>query len=183
MLDDRTYNLRTGLVAASFGTMLWHMLLSQGLCFAVGLGLIVNTTVGIVPQWFQRKRSFANSLAASGTGFGGLVYSLAANQVIQGLGLSWSFRILAVASFFVNAVCCVLLRDRNEALGTVLVAFHVRIFKRVNYLLLLAWGVFSIIGYVILVYSLPDYAQAVGFSASRGSVIGAMFNCTSSFLL
>ncbi|OHW96085.1 major facilitator superfamily transporter [Colletotrichum incanum] len=164
------------LIGASFTTQIWHLLLSQGIGFGVGMGFTFNSTVGVVPQWFVIRRSFANSIATAGSGLGGLIYSLGANAMIRNIGLPWAFRILAILSFVVNGACCLMIKDRNKALGSVHIAFHKDIFKRVEFWLFVSWGFFGLFGYVISVFSLADYAQTVGFSASQGSIVSAMFN-------
>jgi len=55
-------------------------------------------------------------------------------------------------------------------------AFDFRLFKRPEFLLLLGWGFFSMLGYIVLLFSLPNYARSVGLSAQQGSVVGAMLN-------
>ncbi|TQN69968.1 putative transporter MCH2, partial [Colletotrichum shisoi] len=164
------------LIGASFTTQIWHLLLSQGIGFGVGMGFTFNSTVGVVPQWFVTRRSFANSIATAGSGLGGLIYSLGTNAMIRNIGLPWAFRILAILSFVVNGACCLMMKDRNKALGSVHVAFHKDIFKRIEFWLFVSWGFFGLFGYVISVFSLADYAHTVGFNASQGSILSAMFN-------
>lgn len=164
-------------IGASFSTHLWHLLLSQGVCFGIGLGFCFTATVGVVPQWFIRQRSFANAVATSGSGLGGLTYSLATNAMITRLGLPWAFRVLAILAFVVNGACSLTLRDRNKAVGAVHVPFHKDLFRRFEFWLFVGWGFFGLLSYVIVVFSLTDYAQSVGFTASQGSLAAAMFNC------
>jgi MFS family permease len=164
-------------VGASFTSQIWHLLLSQGVCFGIGMGFCFTTTAGIVPQWFDKRRSFANAVSTAGSGFGGLVYSLATNAMISNLGLAWAFRILAIISFVVNWFCSIIVRDRNKAVGAVHVAFHKGLLKRTEYWLYVAWGFFGMFGYTITVFSLADYCQQVGFTAQQGSIVSAMFNC------
>jgi len=76
----------------------------------------------------------------------------------------------------VNFVCAVLLRDRNEAVGAILAAFDVRLFKRVEFWALLGFGFFSMLGYVVLLFSIPNYANQIGLSAKQASVVGALLN-------
>ncbi|CAK7203305.1 hypothetical protein SEUCBS139899_006036 [Sporothrix eucalyptigena] len=163
-------------IGASFTHKIWHLLLSQGVAFGTGMGFIFVASVGIVPQWFTKRRSFANALGTSGSGFGGLTYSLATNAMIRNISLAWAFRILAIVSFAVNMFCVVIVRDRNKHVGSVHVAFRVSLLRRVEYVLLVTWAFFSILGYIIVIFSLPDYAEAVGNTASQGSIIAAMFN-------
>ena len=41
---------------------------------------------------------------------------------------------------------------------------------------MLGWGFFSMLGYIVLLFSLPNYARSIGLSAQQGSVIGALLN-------
>ncbi|KAJ9647823.1 hypothetical protein H2199_001598 [Coniosporium tulheliwenetii] len=145
------------LIGASFATRIWHLFLSQGLCFGWGMGFLFVGSVGIVPQW-------------------GLVYSLATNAMIERIGLAWAFRILGVVAFVVNLVCALLVRDRNKLVGSSQRGFDYRLFRRGEFLLLLGFGFLSMLGYIVLLFSLPNYADSVGLTAQQGSVVGAVLN-------
>lgn len=164
------------LLGASWSTEIWQLFLSQGVCFGWGMGFLFVASVNLIPQWFSKRRSFANSIGAAGSGFGGLIYSLATNAMIQNIGLGWAFRILAIVSCAVNCICAILSRDRNKAIGSVHEAFSFRLMKRPEFLLLLGWGFFSLLGYVVLLFSLPNYAASIGLTAQQGSVINALLN-------
>ena len=43
-------------------------------------------------------------------------------------------------------------------------------------MLLLGWGFFSMMGYIVLLFSLPNYATSIGLSAQQGSIIGSVLN-------
>ena len=96
--------------------------------------------------------------------------------MIQSIGLAWAFRVLGIIVFFVNTICAVLMRDRNKTIGASQVSFDYRLFKRYEFCLLEAWGFFSILGYVVLLFSLPNYASSVGLTPYQGSIIGALLN-------
>lgn len=164
------------LIGASFATQKWHLFIAQGVCFGWGMGFLFVGSVGIISQWFLKKRSVANAIAAAGSGMGGLIYSLATQAMIQRLGLAWAFRILGIVTFVVNTICANLLRDRNKQVGSRHSAFHFPLIKRPEFLLFLGWGIFSMLGYVVLLFSLPNYALSVGLTAHQGSVIGALLN-------
>jgi hypothetical protein len=140
------------------------------------MGFVFVASVPIPAQWFVKRRSLANAIAAAGSGFGGLVYSLASNKMIDRLGLPWTFRILAIICFVVNSVCSFLVRDRNAALGTIHIALDWKLFRQTPFLLLQAWLIFSILAYTILVFSIVAYCEAVGLTSSQASLIGALFN-------
>ena len=104
------------------------------------------------------------------------MYSLATNAMIQSLGIGWAFRILGIIAFSVNFLCAILMKDRNKAIGTSQLAFDYTLFKRPEFLLTLGWGFFSMLGYIVLLFSLPSYATSIGLSSKQGSVIGALLN-------
>ncbi|EPS27826.1 hypothetical protein PDE_02770 [Penicillium oxalicum 114-2] len=164
------------LFGASWATQIWHLFLSQALCFGFGMGMQFSATVGIIPQWFTRRRSLANGIATAGSGIGGLIYSLATGAMIQRWGIGWAFRILAIVSAAACGISAIIVKDRNKAIGAIQIAFHTELLKRPEFLLTLAWGCFSVLGYVALLFSIPDYASTVGLNASQGSILGAMFN-------
>lgn len=164
------------LIGASFAKQIWQLFLSQGICFGIGMGFLFVGSVGIVPQWFTTRRSLANGIATAGSGIGGLVYSLATGAMIRTIGLPWAFRILGILACVVNGVCALLLRDRNKIIGASQLAFDVSLFKQPEYLLLLGFGWFSMLAYVTLLFSLANYAESVGLSASQASIVSALLN-------
>lgn len=164
------------LIGASFATNIWHLFLSQGVCFGWGMGFLFVGSVVISPQWFTTKRSLANGVSAAGSGLGGLVYSLAAEAMIRNLSLAWAFRILGILACVINFVCAIIIRDRNKQIGSSQLSFDHRLFKKVEFLGLLAFGSLSMLGYIVLLFSLPNYARTVGMTASQGSIIGAVLN-------
>ncbi|KAH8808397.1 MFS transporter-like protein [Xylogone sp. PMI_703] len=167
----------TGAVlGASWASKISHLFVTQGALFGIGMGFLFVGSVGIVPQWFTKRRSFANSVGTAGSGLGGLMYSLATNAMIQSIGLPWAFRVLAILAFTVNGIATILVRDRNKQVGAVHLPFDVRLFKRPEYLLVVGWGFFSMLGYVVLLFSLGNYASSIGLTAKQGSVVVAMLN-------
>jgi MFS family permease len=164
------------LISASFAKTIWQLFLSQGICFGWGMGFLFVGSVGIIPQWFTKRRSLANGIGTAGSGIGGLIYSLTTEAMIQKLGLPWAFRILGIVSGVVNFTCSVVVRDRNKQVGASLLAFDVRLFRRPEFWLLLGYGFFSMLGYIVLLFSLPNYARSVGLTSKQGSIVGALLN-------
>ncbi len=164
------------LIGASFTHQIWQLFLSQGLCFGYGMGFQFVGCVGIIPQWFTKRRGLANGIGTAGSGLGGMMYSLATNAMIDSLGVEWAFRILGIVACVVNVVCALLIKDRNKAIGSSQLAFDYDLFKRGEFWLLLGWGFFSMMGYITLLFSLPNYATSIGLSSHQGSIVGAVLN-------
>ncbi|KAI1676102.1 MFS-1 domain containing protein [Pyrenophora tritici-repentis] len=160
----------------TFASQTWHLFLSQGICFGWGMGFLFVGSVGIPAQWFSTRRSLATGCCTAGSGLGGLVYSLSAQAMIRNIGLPWAFRTLAVIAFVANTASALLIRDRNKQIGSNQLGFDYRLFRKVEFLGLLMFGFLSMLGYVVLLFSLPNYARTIGLSSQQGSVIGAVFN-------
>ena len=168
--------ITASLVGASFATQVWQLYLSQGVCFGWGLGFLYVGSSNIIPQWFSNRRSLANGISAAGAPFGGIVYSLAINSMLEGSGPALTFRILAICAFVANLVAIVLLHDRNKMQQPNQSAFNYGLLKRLEIWLVVGWGCLSELGYTVLLYSLPNYARRIGLNAHQSSIVGALIN-------
>ncbi|KAF3129836.1 hypothetical protein TWF703_008574, partial [Orbilia oligospora] len=135
------------LIAASFAYKVWHLYLAQGCLFGIGMGMLFVASVGILPQWFHKRRSVANGISAAGSGIGGLAFSLGTDAMLQRLGLAWTFRITAIVAFVVNTTCSIFLKDRNKNINPEIKMFDLNLIKRVEFLYVVGWGAFSMLGY------------------------------------
>lgn len=163
------------LITTSFVTQNWQLFLSQGICFGFGMGFCFIGSVGIVSQWFDRRRSLVNGIVASGSGVGGLVYSLATGKMIPSLGFPWAVRVIGILCFSVNTISGNLLRQRSKP-SKKGAAFDLSLLTRLEYILFLGWGFLSAMGYVALLFSLSSYTVAVGHTQSQGSLASALLN-------
>jgi sugar phosphate permease len=96
-----------------------------------------NAVAGIIPQWFNKRRPFATSIGATGSGMGGLIYSLATEGIIRNISINWAYRILTIISSAVCIVCALLIKDRNQSVGTVCTPFDIQLLKHRRLLLTL----------------------------------------------
>lgn len=118
----------------------------------------------------------AVGIATSGSGVGGLVYSLITGRLIQQIGVTWTYRILAFCSLLMITVGALLLRERKPRERRKTRAFNPRHFGRIEILLVVFWGLVTDMGYIALLFSLPTYATSIGLNPTQGSVIQAVLN-------
>ncbi|KAF7925910.1 hypothetical protein EAE99_005945 [Botrytis elliptica] len=69
-----------------------------------------------------------------------------------------------------------MIKYQNKAIGAVQIAFHTSLLKRPEFLLTLAWGCLSVLGYVALLFSISTYVNIVGLTIFQGSILGATSN-------
>jgi predicted MFS family arabinose efflux permease len=97
--------------------------------------------------------------------------------MIETLGFRWSLRITAIVAFSANVVCALLMmKDRNKHIKPNQRAFDIKLFKNRESVLLLLWGFFSMLGYTILLFSLPNFATTARLSQYQAAIVGAVVN-------
>ncbi|GLA66600.1 hypothetical protein AtubIFM55763_006508 [Aspergillus tubingensis] len=164
-------------LGASWSNQIWQLYLSQGVCFGWGLGMQYLSTTYLIPQWFNRHRSLAAGIATGGSGTGGLIYSLSTHALLARFGLGWSYRILAICQLVVNAICLLVIRDR-KAVAAPNRSFYInfRLCIRYEMWLYLGWSFFSVMGFMVIWFSLATYGRSVGLTSSQGSIVTAVMN-------
>jgi MFS family permease len=68
------------------------------------------------------------------------------------------------------------MKDRNKLIMPHKRSFDLRQLGHISTWLIIIWGWLTELGYVTLLYSLPNYAMSIGLSPHQGSVVGAMLN-------
>lgn len=171
-----TLLVSASMLGAAYAHEIWHLFLSQGICFGFGMGLLYIPSMSVLPHWFSSHRSLAMGIAASGAGIGGIVYNLATSYIIQHLGWRTAYKILAGCSLGANLMSSLLLEARKSQHTQQTYALDPRDLKRPEVLFVIFWGMTTEFGYIALFYSLPNYATSIGLTANQGSVAGAMLN-------
>ncbi|RTE73711.1 hypothetical protein BHE90_011848 [Fusarium euwallaceae] len=165
--------LSISFVGASFATEMWQLMLAQGVCFGWGMGILFVGTIGLLPQWFQKRSGLANALAASGSGFGGLGYSFITEALISGLRHPNALRILGCVTLAVNSIAVLLLRQRSTQQQSSKVLSW-RLLRSPDFVFVMLFGVFSILGYGSVAGALLNLGQIVGRPAI--GFLGDMFD-------
>ena len=166
----------TGFVGGSFAQQIWHLYLTQGILVGLSVGFTYIPSIAILSQWFQEKRSLANGISAAGSGIGGLIFSFGTAAMIEHISLAWSYRISAIVCGGMNFIAAILIRNRNESVKPPQRGFDTKLLGRYDVFLLLAWACISMLGYITLLFSLPDFSRSIGLDSSQAANIAAFLN-------
>uniref|UniRef100_A0A2M4A9F8 Putative monocarboxylate transporter n=1 Tax=Anopheles triannulatus TaxID=58253 RepID=A0A2M4A9F8_9DIPT len=99
-----------GFVLASYAQSIEQLYLTFGILAGVGLGVGYVTVVVSVAFWFDKRRTFATGIGASGTGIGTFVYAPLCQWLINEFG--WRGATLVLAGTLFNIVAMgALMRD------------------------------------------------------------------------
>jgi MFS family permease len=165
-----------GFISASFSHKIWQLYISQGVLIGTGLGFISIPCSPIVAQWFAKKRSLAVGISSAGSGIGGLIFSFAVQAMIDNISTAWAFRITAAIAGVMNLLAVALIRNRNAIVRPPQLGFDTKLLARYDVLLMLSWGFISMLGYMTLLYSIPNFATSIGLSTSQAAATSAYLN-------
>ncbi|KAJ1567934.1 hypothetical protein HK405_004239 [Cladochytrium tenue] len=161
----------------------------ESVLYGIGASIAYFPAVTIPNQFFTTRRGLATGIASSGSGFGGLVLSIATNRMISALGFAWALRITCLAMFAFILCALPFLRSRFEgaptgsgarnsaAAGESLPHLVRRLLRDRRFLLLVAGAFFATFGNLVPIYFVSEFAiQRVGASAATGSYLLSAFD-------
>lgn len=165
-----------GYITAGFADRIWQLMITHGALIGIGIGFIYVPSLPILSQWFQARRSLANGLASAGSGFGAVIFAWSNSAVIDAFGLRWALYIMGIITFSLSAIATSLLRDRNRHIQPPELALDTTLLARYDVFLLLAWSFISMLGYIALLFSLPDFALSIGLSSQQATNLIGFLN-------
>ena len=101
---------------------------------------------------------------------------MGAGAGLTNIGWRWTYIVLAISTLVVNLTSAILLKDRKKLVQPHKRSFDIRELGHISTLLIVCWGWLTELGYITLLYSLPNYAQSIGLTAKQGSIVGAVLN-------
>lgn len=167
-----------GTLLASFSTELWQIYCTQGLMTGIGLGVLFVPVLIIVPQWFKGgpggKRNLALGLVASGSGMGGVIYNIGLSKLLKEKSFRWSLRAQAIMCFGLNIIAFFLIKSRNAHIKPSFKVYDRLVWHCFGYLCMVIWIIFTLFGYIVLMYNLGDFTRSLGYSSNDSSIVSTM---------
>ncbi|KAL1889032.1 hypothetical protein Cpir12675_005950 [Ceratocystis pirilliformis] len=101
-----------GTLMTSLATKYWQILLAQGFCTGLGLGVMFMPGMAVVTSYFKERRSLALAVSAMGTGFGSLTYPAILQYTMPYVGFPWAVRCTALVALISCVTATILIRPR-----------------------------------------------------------------------
>ncbi|CAI4054259.1 Mch2p SKDI_16G4500 [Saccharomyces kudriavzevii IFO 1802] len=168
----------TALLLAAFSTNLWELYLTQGVLISFGLASILIPSITLIPLWFRKKRSLASGIGTAGSGFGGIVFNLGMQSILETRGVKWALIAQCIICTMLSTIALILTRTRSQGISQ----HKKHKFELLDWKILSNFGVwllfgfvsFAMLGYVVLLYSLSDFTISLGYSSKQGSYVSCM---------
>jgi predicted MFS family arabinose efflux permease len=106
----------------------------------------------------------------------GMLFSWVTGSMLDHIGLEWTLRSTGLIVLTMNSLAILFIRHRNHIIKPPQLAFDMALLHRIDVLLLLAWCFSSMLGYIVLLYSLPDFTTAIGLSNVEATNIAGFLN-------
>ncbi|KAJ3397978.1 hypothetical protein HDU92_000080 [Lobulomyces angularis] len=175
--------LGTGLILASFSKEFWKLVITQGILLGIGGGLCFFPSSSAPSFWFVKYRGFATGLAASGTGFGGFMYGIVIEKMLNSnLSLEWTLRILGLLIFAMAIVASFLIKVPTRSANFKVPDFFPKhIIKDTVFICLYIMRLISSFGFFIPVFYIPFYVtEHLSLKPEDGALAVAIYNASSS---
>ena len=171
-----------GLVASSFASRVWHLILTQGVVFGLSGGLVYLPTIRYMDEWFIRRKGFAFGVMWAGTGVSGVIIPLVMEWGLNKYGSSTMLRAWAVVLLVLAGPLLIFVKGRIPVSRTSHPRqLNYRFLATSKFWILVSGVVFEGLGFFIPGLYLPTYAQALGMSSVDGALTVVLFNVASVF--
>jgi len=141
----------------------------------VGLGASTLYAAGnsLPVQWFSGKLGTANGLVKFGGGLGATILPIATQELIDKIGLQWTFRTLGFLMLATGVPSALLLKERAPTNSTARMDWSM--LKSIPFLCLCLAGAVSTFALFVPPYFIPLFANSIGLSTSTGAGLVAAF--------
>lgn len=167
---------------------LWELYCSQGLLLGIGFGLIFNSCIVVLSQWFIKYRALTSGIATAGAGLGGVVFSLAAQALINKEGdYRWAMRMIAIVSVTLEVLLVIFIKERTTVKHKAKISwklvqmqaafiFRLKVMFQWRVVLISLWCGLGMVSYIVISFSLASFATFIGLSETQGANVTAIFN-------
>lgn len=102
----------SGTLLTSFCTRYWQILMAQGICIGLGLGMAYMPSIAVIGCYFERRRSLALAISTTGGGFGSLIFPSVLQYLVPTVGFPWAVRYSALVALVMALIANLLLKPR-----------------------------------------------------------------------
>ncbi|KAI9726109.1 MAG: hypothetical protein M1834_009425 [Cirrosporium novae-zelandiae] len=171
--------LLVSLIWASFSDSVIELILSQGLLYGIGGGIMYAPTVIYLDEWFDKKKGLAFGVMWAGTGTAGLSVPFLMNWLLTQYHFRTALRIWAIVVFLLSAPFLYHIKPRvPSSLAPTADGMSLSFLKNRNFTILQLGNILEGLGYFIPSYYLPTYATSLHLPPLSGTTTVALVNVT-----
>ncbi|KAJ9318680.1 hypothetical protein DTO271D3_1342 [Paecilomyces variotii] len=148
------------LALSSFSTTTTHLLVSQGIAYAIGASLAYSPSILFIEEWFVNRRGLAYGIQWAGTSVSGVVLPIFLQWLLNAHGFRTTLRIWSIILFISIAPLLFFFKPRLPiAQSASMRPFNIRFLANRTFLIFQLGNVFEALGYFLPTIYLPTYAR------------------------
>ncbi|KHN94997.1 MFS monocarboxylate transporter [Metarhizium album ARSEF 1941] len=153
----------TSLVAASFSTSVPHLVLTQGLLFAIGSSLSYCPCIAYLNEWFDKRKGMAYGIMWAGTGLSGSILPFLLEYLLGRFGFETTLRFCAVGLLPLTLPLVYFIKPRipPQLVKKHLNPFNFRFAFSQTFVLHMLANIVQALGFFLPSIYLPTYARGV----------------------
>ena len=164
--------LSTGPILTSFTVdHLGGLFCTAGVLVGTSASILYTASNCVPVQWFSSKLGTANGIIKAGGGIGATVLPIAAQALLDAVGLPWAFRIFGFLMVATALPAALLVKERAPVGQSS--RWDLSILKDKVFICLCLAGATSTFALLVPAFFLPLFASAIGLSPSTGAALVA----------
>ncbi|KAI5861185.1 MFS general substrate transporter [Durotheca rogersii] len=173
------------LAMSSFSSNVTHLIVTQGVFYAIGGGIAYCPCILYMDEWFVQRKGLAYGIMWSGTGLAGVVFPLLLEFLLHSLGFRSTLRLWSGVLFALTFPLACYIKPRVPYSATTHVRpFDSKIFMMPSFWLYQLGNVVEAMGFFLPGIYLPTYARSTLGAESYSSAttillvnVASVFGC------
>ncbi|KAL7957859.1 major facilitator superfamily domain-containing protein [Trichoderma compactum] len=101
----------------SISTMYYQILLAQGICAGISMGIVVLPATAVLAQYFQKRRALAIGPSSTGSPLGGIIFSIVFSKLQQIIGFGWATRVIGFILLGLSTIPIAFMHYHTQPVG------------------------------------------------------------------
>jgi MFS family permease len=170
----------SGLFAGSFANTVTQLIVTQGVMYAIGGGLVYTSAILYLDEWFIQKKGLAFGIMWAGTGLSGVVLPYLFEWGLDKYGFRTMLRAWSLTVLIMIGPLLYYVKGRvPNSMITAPRRFDMKFLYRPSFLSFQIGNIVQGLGYFLPTIYLPTYAQTLGIPKIWGTLTIVLFNTAS----
>ncbi|KAL6710941.1 hypothetical protein ACN47E_006816 [Coniothyrium glycines] len=161
----------------SFSTSVTHLIVTQGILYALGGGLAWTPILFNIEEWWVRRRGFAYGFAMAGLGLSGAILPLILEWLLHSYGFRTTLRVCALTFVALNFPIVFFFKPRLPLSQTSQSrSFDFSFWTCSNFLIWQSANIIQSLGFFLPAIYMPLFARSLGANAVQSTVTIILLN-------
>ncbi|KAH8645203.1 MFS general substrate transporter [Alternaria alternata] len=161
----------------SLSTSITHLIITQGILYALGGGLAWTPILFNIEEWWVRRRGFAYGATMAGLGLSGAILPLILEWLLHSYGFRTTLRVCALSFVALNFPIVFFFKPRLPLSQTSQNrGFDLSFWTCSNYLILQSGNIIQSLGFFLPAIYLPTFARSIGAGSIESTVTIILVN-------